>query len=318
MKTIAVCIVNYNTRDLLRACLHSALAEKPDEIVVVDDASTDASAEMVEMDFPSVRLIRLNENIGYGAASNLAVKHCRSEHILLLNGDTLVKPGALRCLNRYLEASISAAILGPRIVNPDGSPQTSCFHFPAPLHIFLYLSGLYRLIPRLPILRRYSLQKASANSAGVVPWVLGAALAFRRETFEALGGFDESFFLYFEEVDLCYRASRRGWQVHFAPEAEIVHVGGASTEQERGGMTLQYFTSLAEFYRKHYSGWALAALILMVKTFAFFRLLCAIFPVRTPRDSRGRSHLETDRMIQRDLLNGRWSRRSNEEKAVPV
>ncbi|NOH01791.1 MAG: glycosyltransferase family 2 protein [Chloroflexi bacterium] len=318
MKTIAVCIVNYNTRDLLRACLHSALAENPDEIVVVDDASADGSAEMVELDFPSVKLIRLNENIGYGAASNRAVKHCRSEHILLLNGDTVVKPGALRCLSRYLEACDSAALIGPRILNPDGSPQTSCFHFPTPPHIFLYLSGLYRLIPRIPLLRKFSFQKASAGSAGAVPWVLGAALAFRRETFEVLGGFDESFFMYFEEVDLCYRASRQGWQVHFVPGAEIVHVGGASTEQERGGMTLQYFASLAEFYLKHYPRHYLVGLILMVKTFAFFRLMRDILLMQATRDSKQRSDLQTDRTVQRDLIIGRWSRRSHGGTAVPV
>ena len=151
VKTIAVCIINYNTRDLLRECLHSVLAQNTDEIVVVDNASTDHSVEMMKAEFPLIPLIALQKNVGYGAASNRGIETCSSEQIVLLNADTRMKPGSLQTLRYYLEDHPEAAIIGPRILNPDGTLQTSCFHFPTPLHIFLYISGLYRSIPRLPI-----------------------------------------------------------------------------------------------------------------------------------------------------------------------
>lgn len=318
MKTTAVCIINYNTRELLRACLHSVLAENPTEIVVVDNASTDGSAEMVKAEFPSVKLIRLGRNIGYGAASNRAAEHCYADYILLLNSDTVVKPGTLRVLNRYLEAHKLAAVVGPRISNTDGTPQTSCFHFPTPLHILLYLSGCYRWIPRIPVLKRRTLQASAKDSARIVPWVLGAALAFRRLTFEAVGGFDESFFMYFEEVDLCQRLARKGQQVHFAPEAEVVHVGGASTQQERTSMNLAYFASLETFYRKHYPKILLSELVFIVKLFAFFHLVRDMLRLRTTRDAVKKSDLRTNLTMHQDLLSGRWKRGASRGTIVPA
>ncbi|HSJ89300.1 MAG TPA: glycosyltransferase family 2 protein, partial [Anaerolineales bacterium] len=187
MKTIAVCIINYNTRDLLRECLHSILVQDADEIVVVDNASRDCSVEMMRTEFPSITLIALGKNLGFGAASNRGIKACYAEQIVLLNADTRMQPGSLQALRHYLENHPQAAIIGPRLLNPDSTLQTSCFHFPTPLHILLYISGLYRLMPRLPILKQRTLQKMTSESARPVPWILGAALAFRRETFEGLG-----------------------------------------------------------------------------------------------------------------------------------
>jgi GT2 family glycosyltransferase len=318
MKTTAVCIVNYNTRDLLRDCLRSVLAEAPTEIIVVDNASTDHSAEIVTAEFPAAKLIRLEKNIGYGAASNMAVKSCYADYILLLNSDTVIKPGALRALSRYLEAQKLAAVVGPRILNPDGTPQTSCFHFPSPLHIFLYLSGLYRWIPRTPLLKKRSLQARAQDSSRVVPWVLGAALAFRRLTFESVGGFDESFFMYFEEVDLCQRLAYKGQQVHFAPDAEVIHVGGASTEQARTAMNLEYFASLEMFYRKHYPRLLLSQLVLIVKLFAFLHLMRDALRLPMTRNAIKKSHLRTNLIMHQDLLYGRWQKGASRGAILPA
>jgi len=318
MGTTAVCIVNYNTRDLLRACLRSVLSERPGEITLIDNASTDGSVEMVQEEFPSVRLIRLDGNLGYGAAANRAVENCRSDYVLLLNSDTLLKPGALEALSSYLDKHELASMIGPQIVSPDGKIQTSRFYFPTPLHVFLYLSNWYRFIPRLPIARRRSLQAASASPAIMVPWVLGAALAFRRERFETIGGFDEEFFMYFEEVDLCYRLSTAGEQIHFAPVAEIVHVGGSSTDQERVEMNLQFFASLARFYRKHYSELRLSMLILLVEGFALLWLVRDRFSLLITRDQARRSRLHENLGIYQRLLLGAWSGSRDPRTVVPA
>lgn len=311
MKTIAVCIISYNTRDLLRECLYSVLKQNTDEIVVVDNASTDRSVEMMKEEFPSIALISLSENIGFGAASNRGIETCTSEQIVLLNADTRMKPGSLQTLRNYLEEHPEAAIIGPRILNPDATLQTSCFHFPTPLHIFLYISGLYRSIPHLPILRHRTLQKIASESARPVPWILGAALAFRRETFERLGGFDESFFMYFEEVDLCYRLFLQGKQIYFVPEAEIIHVGGGSTTQRLAWSHIQFFSSLAQFYRKHYSWHLLTEMVFAVKVMALFKLVRDSILLKMKRDVIHQSALSVDLDIHRQLLIGQWHHGSN-------
>jgi GT2 family glycosyltransferase len=316
MTTTAVCVINYNTRDLLRECLRSVMTENADEIVVVDSASTDSTVEMMQAEFPAIPLIALETNIGFGAASNRGIERCRSAHIVLLNADTQMQPGSLQALCEYLKKHPQVAIIGPRLLNPDGTLQTSCFHFPTPLHIFLYISGLYRWIPRLPILNQRTLQKITNESAKPVPWILGAALAFRRQTFEESGGFDENFFMYFEEVDLCYRLSAQGRQIHFVPEAEIIHVGGGSTIQNRTWSYVQFFASLTQFYRKHYSRSLLTEMVFMVKIVVFFKLVRDFLLLRMARDAKQQSTLAVNLDMHRQLLCRQWHRGSNAGTAI--
>ena len=316
MTTTAVCIINYNTCDLIRECLRSTMSQNADEIIVVDNASTDLSVQMIKAEFPTITLIALEKNIGFGAASNRGIGKCHSEHIILLNADTVMKPGALRALSEYLESHPRAAIIGPRILSPDGIPQTSCFHYPTPLHIFLYISGLYLWIPRLPILKRNSLQKMVSQTAIAVPWILGAALAFRREQIHLLGGFDERFFLYFEEVDLCYRLSCKNQEIHYMPAAEIIHVGGGSTTQTQGRSYIQFFASLAQFYRKHYSRLMLTEMVFSVKTVAFFKMARDFLLLQMTREVTKQSALAVNLEIHRKLFFGGWHRYASAEAAV--
>jgi GT2 family glycosyltransferase len=306
MKSVAVCIVSHNTCDLLRECLLSVLTENADEIIVVDSASTDGSLAMLQAEFPSIPVIALGKNVGFGAAANQGIQHAGSEHLILLNADTRMKPGSLRALNHYLELHSQAALIGPRILNPDGTLQTSCFHFPTPFHIFLYISDLYQWIPRLPILKQRTLQKMYRETAVAVPWILGAAVAFRREQIQQLGGFDEQFFMYFEEVDLCYRLCSQEQQIHFVPEAEIVHVGGGSTTQKGSWPYVQFFASLAQFYRKHYSRTLLTKMVLIVKVVTLFKLIGSSLLMVGTRDVLKKSVLRMNLKIQRNLLFGDW------------
>lgn len=234
----------------------------------MDNASTDGSAEMVGSDFPHVKLCQNRANRGFAAAANQAIRASTTPYVLLLNGDTYVRPSTLNALATYLAEFSQVGLVGPRLVNPDGSVQTSCFKFPSLLSLFLYLSGAYRLIRHIPILHRHSLRAWAHDQARPIPWVLGAALAIRRDAFEDVGGFDESFYMYFEEVDLCYRLALRGWQVHFAPVAEVVHIGGASAQQLQGEMTIRYFESLVHFYVRHYPRRSRIGLAVLIQCFA--------------------------------------------------
>lgn len=270
---MAVAIVNHNTCEHLRACLAAVEQEAPAEVVVVDNASSDGSVDMIQAEFPWVVLVANEENPGYGAAANQAISSCQSRYVLLLNSDTRSQPGTLQALSAYLDQHPRAAIVGPRLVNPDGSLQPSCYAFPTPLHVFLEESSLGRLAGAIPILNNLSLRTWPHTHSRAVPWVLGAALAIRRQAFVAEGGFDESFFMYAEEIDLCYRLGAAGWQTHFTPAATIVHSGGASTRQQRTAMAVQYFTSLRHFYRRRYSRARQAQLVLIIKSIVMARLI---------------------------------------------
>ena len=318
MNTIAVCIITCNTRDLLRKCLQSALAEKPDEILVVDNGSADDTVQMLKAEFPSVPVLALEKNIGFGAASNRGIENCRSEHIFLINADVMMMPGSLQPLNNYLESHPETAMIGPRVLNPDRSLQTSCFYYPTPIHIFLYISELYKLVPRVPILKHRTLQKRSNESAGAVPWILGAALAFRRDQIRSMGGFDEKFFLYFEEVDLCYRLALQNMESHFVPQAEVIHVGGGTTVQKRAWFYNMFFTSLAQFYRKHYSKILLAELVLAVKAVAFIKLIRDFLLLGITYDKTKRPVRQVSLEMHRNLVFGRWHQPSTLEPVVPA
>lgn len=250
---ISVVIVSYNSRELLRACLTSIESEQCNQVLVTDNASSDGSVEMVRQEFPGVALAANKKNHGYGTAANIAIIACSSKYVLLLNCDTLLHPGTLQALSDYLDQHPKVAIVGPALLNPDGTAQASCFHFPTPWQTLVRETSLSALIRRFTGSHSDDLLTGLPRSARAVPWVLGAAFAIRREAFESVGGFDPSFFMYYEEVDLCYRLQKAGWQIHFSPAGSITHVGGASTRQYRAAMTQELYKSLCHFYRRHYS-----------------------------------------------------------------
>jgi GT2 family glycosyltransferase len=254
---VAVGIISWNTRSLLRSCLESVLEQSPPEIVVVDNGSQDGSIEMVRGDFPQVRLAVNPDNPGFGAAANQAFALTSSPYLLLLNGDTQARPGGLLAIEGYLDRHPRVGVLGPKLVFPDGRLQSSCSTFPHPMVPLVKSKGLTRLIARFPILRRKVLDTWPHDRARKVPWVSGAALAIRREAFLSVGGFDESFHLYFEEPDLCRRMLNRGWETHFAPVTEVVHVEGASTQQRRAEVLWAWALSYRHYNERHFSGGSL-------------------------------------------------------------
>jgi hypothetical protein len=248
---VAVAVISYNTRDILRDCLASVMAESPLEVVVVDNGSTDGSAEMVRREFPQARLVVDESNPGYGAASNRAVAECVAPYVLLLNSDTLLRQGTLRALYDYMEAHPRVAMAGPRLRNADGTLQPSCFAFPSATFLVVEHSSLRPLAGLIPPMRRHFFIGWPHDEARAVPWVMGAALMVRRAAFERVGGFDPSFHMYCEEVDLAYRLAAAGGETHFAPVADVTHLGGASTSQVWHPMRVRYFRSMIQFCATH-------------------------------------------------------------------
>lgn len=234
-KDISVVIVSYNTADLIGACLESAQAGHgvSTEIFVVDNASSDGGAETVRKGFPSVHLVENAENRGFGAANNQVLRFCRGRYLVLLNPDTVVPPDAFREMAVYMDLHPRIGLAGPRIVNPDGTRQDSVsYRYPGQKHVSGELSGL----------------------AGSIACVMGACQIVRPDLMERLGGFDEDFFLYGEDQDLCLRIRKLGYEIGHIESVSIVHYGGKS---ERGFAPREVWEKKVRaeylFYDKHYS-----------------------------------------------------------------
>lgn len=255
MSTLDILIVSYNTRDDLLACLASLEAHPPSaphQIVVVDNASTDGSAEAVRSRFPGVTVVSLERNVGFAAANNVALRASRAPYVLFLNSDTLVPVAAVdRLMARLRETGAAAA--GPRLVNGAGRLEVSF----GPM-----LSPWGELAQRLrqraasgsgALARRYIARLLARER--FVDWVSGACLLARREAVEAAGLFDERYFLYEEDVDLCASLRARGGRILFTPHAEVIHLRGRSRRAAGARADVDYDRSHLAFYEKHAPQW---------------------------------------------------------------
>jgi len=259
---LSVCIVNWNTRDRLRACLRSLQEWPPQtamEVVVVDNASTDGSAEMVRAEFPQVTLLANQDNRGYAEGNNQGIAASRGEYVMLLNPDTEVippsRPGAphpFDVLVGFLEQHPEAGAVAPQLVSPDGSVQRSCRSFPTPGALLWEFLGASRLFPASRRLGAYRMTYWDHRSCREVDQPMGSCLVLRRQALDEVGVFDPQFRIFFNEVDLCYRLKRAGWRIYFTPQAAILHYGGESTRQVRLAMIRESGEALQRFYRKHY------------------------------------------------------------------
>lgn len=254
---LSIAIVSWNTRELLDACLTS-IRKAPDavsrEVIVVDNASADGSAEMVRTNHPEVTLIADAENRGYAAANNQAIAAATGELILLLNPDIVVQEGALDTLVGFLRDHEAVAAVAPRLVLPDGTTQASCRSFPTPDVVLYEALGLSRLFPRSRRFGKYRMTWWDYDDERPVPQPMASAFLVRRAALEQVGGMDETFPIFFNDVDLCLRLWDAGWEIWYTPRASMVHVGGASTSQVRRRMIDESHRSFVRFYRKHYAG----------------------------------------------------------------
>jgi len=286
---LSIVIVSWNTTRLLENCLASILANPPTspfETWVVDNASTDDSPRVVREKFPQVHLVENRENVGFARANNQAIPRCAGKYVLLLNPDTLVTSGALQALVDFLDEHPEAGAAGARILNPDGSLQISSHPRPT---VPRELWRLFHLDSFSPY-AEYPPTKWEMNQKQEVDLLMGACLLLRKKVLDQVGFLDEDYFMYSEEVDLCYRIQRAGWRLFWVPQAEVVHFGGQSTQQAPIAMFLNLYHGKIIYFRKHY-GWPAAQiykLILMVA--ALSRLIMAPF-VFFEHSSRRQKHL---------------------------
>lgn len=270
----SVVLVSYNTKDLLLACIARLRDEGGGQdcrIIVVDNASADGSAAAVAQAFPDVLVIDNKENRGFGPACNQAFAAAQGEAVILLNPDAAVLPGSIPGLLAALDKNPKIGVVGGQVCNPDGGLEPSARAFPSPLSKFFTLSGLAGRFPRSRLFGRGDMGHADFTREIEADWVPGTFCALRRTMLDALGGFDERFFLYYEETDLCRRARQAGWIVLYTPAAGVLHEGGASGKTHEdsltfdpGGSQVLKFRLRSEclYFRKHHGLTSLLAAML--------------------------------------------------------
>jgi len=260
---LSVSVISYRTPVLLKQCLEALEAERTSvdlDVTVVDNASGDGSADMVADQFPWARIIRNRRNVGFGAAHNQALRRATGRYWLVLNSDAAPRPGALRVLVDFLEANPRVAVAGPRLRYPDGTVQPSRRRFPTVATLFVESTQIQRFIPRNPVLQRYYLADRSDDEPQDVDWLVGACLCARAAAAAEVGLFDESFFMYSEELDWCRRFRAAGWRVAYVPSAEVVHLEGGSSRLDLVARDKMFQASKLRYTAKWHGRWVAHAL----------------------------------------------------------
>jgi len=280
---VSAIIVSYNTLQMTLDCLQALLHELKDfasEVLLVDNASTDGSAAAIRSAFPAVTVIENERNLGFGGGNNLAMKRATGRYLLLINTDAFPRPGAVRELIAYMDRNPRVGLVGPRLLNKDGSLQRSCYRFPSPARAWaetLWLPALFSTESKLGDYRRWAHDRER-----IVDWVIGACCLVRREAYKEVGGFDERFFMYAEETDWQRRFRSSGWEIGFVPSAEVTHLGGGSDPRERSTLNAHFFRSQDVYKLKHHGVAGLAVsraadlvgLVLRLPCWLFWLLIC--------------------------------------------
>ena len=294
---VSVIVVNWNTCRLLEACLRSVEGTRENltvDVIVVDNGSADGSVELVREHFPRVELIANTSNRGFAAGNNQALERARGRYLFLLNSDAEVEAAALRALVSYADEHRQAGVIGPKLLNPDGTLQPSGGHFPTPVATVAELLGLNRLTGR----PRYGTQRDYDRPAEVDE-VSGAAMLIRPEVIRQIGGLDEQFAWGYEDVDFCLRAKRAGWQVHYVPAARVVHQWGGSQRLAPAPTILKAIAGRRRYFQKHYGRVAASAVI--SATFISHVMRLAIFAAGGLRSHGLRERARTELAVLRNF-----------------
>jgi GT2 family glycosyltransferase len=251
---VSIVIVNWNTCNILKACLQSAYSETKEvqfEVIVVDNGSADGSVEMIKAEFPQVILIENAENRGFAAANNQGIAISKGKYVLVLNSDTIILDNAISKAVFFADKHSDAAVIGCRILNPDKTLQPSCFMFPSVLNMILSSSYLYKVFPTNQFFGRERMTWWNRDDEKEVDVATGCFMLVRKEAIDRIGSMDEDFFMYAEETDWCCRFKQAGWKILFTPSAEIIHLGGQSSNQMKPQMQMQLRAGILLFMKKH-------------------------------------------------------------------
>jgi N-acetylglucosaminyl-diphospho-decaprenol L-rhamnosyltransferase len=262
---LSIIIVSWNVADLLAECLDSifnAPTQLQIEVIVVDSASSDHTVPMVRERYPQVRLLPQNSNLGYTRCNNIGLKSATGRHLLLLNPDTVILDDALDKMVAYLDEHADTGIVGPHTLNTDGTTQSTKRRFPTLAVGIFESTWLQRFAPKSVLDTFYAVDVPDTQTADV-DWVQGSALMARRTVYEQIGGLDEDYVMFSEELDWCKRAKAAGWRVVYLGTAQIIHHGGKSTEQISARKHIYFQESRLHYFRKHH-GWATAQLLRVI------------------------------------------------------
>lgn len=277
MIDLSIIIVNYNVKEFLLNLLSSirkAAKNISSEIIVVDNASDDGSVEILREKFPDVKLIANQSNVGFGAANNQALSIAEGKYFLLINPDTIVREDTFAKMIEFFESTHQVGIAGCKVLNPDGTLQLACRRsFPGPWTSFTKVMGLSKLFAKSRLFARYNLTYLDENKTYEVDAVSGAFMMIRKEVYEKIGGFDSQFFMYGEDLDLCYRTQKSGYKVFYVHSTEIIHYKGESTKRSSIDETKVFYEAMHLFVRKHLSSSFLVEMIL--QSAIIFRKLIA-------------------------------------------
>lgn len=303
---LSIVIVNWNTEEFLRGCLSSvfrSLDGLEAEVIVIDNASSDASVDMVNMDFPEVQLIGNSSNLGFAAANNQGFSRAKGRHILLLNSDTVVHGHVLAASVNYLDEHPEVGMMGCRVLNGDGSTQMTCSRFPTFFNLLLQTLGANRLGG--PFFSRYQMLEWDRDDEREVEVISGCYLMVRTEVIREIGPLDEAFFCYGEETDWCRRCASAGWQLKFAPVGDITHFGSGATRKVNHLRDLMLTEGTIRLHRKH-EGTANAVMIWLL-LLAFNGSRSVFWTCRAALDSTESTHTRARhfRNIVRDF-NRAW------------
>lgn len=263
---LSIIIVNYNVKDFLHHLLQSINAATRDiqaEVIIVDNASTDGSVEMLRREFSEVTLIASAKNLGFSRANNLGIEKSSGRYILLLNPDTLVGEDTFVTMIDFLDAHKDVGLAGCKLLNPDGTLQLGCRRgFPGPWVSFCKVTGLSSVFPESRLFARYNLTYLDENKSYEVDAISGAFMMIRKEVVENIGGLDEQFFMYGEDLDWCYRVQKAGHKVYYVHTTKIIHYKGESTKRSNIDETRVFYNAMRLFVRKHFSSYLIIEIIL--------------------------------------------------------
>ena len=275
MRKISVIIVNYNVKGFLEQCLRSvekASAGLTVETIVVDNASVDGSVEMVRQLFPNVHLIANQENVGFGKANNQAFKIANGDFLFALNPDTIIREDTLHVLLQFMEHHPTCGACGCKILDPDGSfSPTSRRSFPTPQVSLYRILGLSKFFPKHPVFGKYNLTFVPENQQTEIDALSGSCMFIRKSVIEATKGFDEQFFMYGEDLDLCFRIQQLGWKIIYTPETEIIHFKGESTKKGELKYVKIFYGAMIIFMEKHFTSRYSKIFTTLLKTSVWIR-----------------------------------------------